>query len=197
MGWLNLHLDESIVKDFSLVNFIETGTHMGDGVIYALSLPFQQVISFELNASYADRARARISEHYEDDLRWKVFTMDSVEGLQRYREHLVPGPAFWWVDAHLASIAYDGHGDNHPAIRELQFVKPYDVVVMDDLKLYGYPNEGDPELDDSRKVSPEELTRIIVHLGKTHDLEIRRGDTGVLIAKPWRQFSQPGHAHYE
>jgi len=139
---------EKIIKHyaskFGVKLFIETGTYMGE-MIDALLNVFSKIVSIELDAQLANRAKLR----YRDYPHVTILEGDSGKVLPEILP-AIKEPCLFWLDAH-----YSGEGTakgdlETPILRELACIMnhPYQnhVVLIDDASAFG-TNSHYPSLD--------------------------------------------------
>lgn len=121
--------------------FIETGTHVGDGVQAALDAGFKKIRSCDLDI---ERVRARFAL---DAYVW-LCESDSCSFLSGQLQ-AIHEPAIFWLDAH----ATDGGGGSYsdcPLLGELAEIAKHPIkthtILIDDIRLVG---SGALRLDDS------------------------------------------------
>lgn len=119
--------------------FIETGTHLGDGVQKALDAGFEKVISIELADKYYLHCRNR----FLYDPRVEIIQGDSFKVLPDILEKL-DCPATFWLDGHHSG--YDtGLGEHWtPLMQELQAIADHHIkthtILIDDMRCWEKPN---------------------------------------------------------
>tara|TARA_R100001443_G_scaffold12706_2_gene22415 strand:- start:4766 stop:5308 length:543 start_codon:yes stop_codon:yes gene_type:complete len=108
------------------VNFVETGTHYGNGVAMALLIGFEKAYSCELNT---DRYR-HCKERFKG-LPVELFNEMSTNALHDILPSL-KGKTFFWLDAH-------GEGGGVPTYEELDMISEYTktaTIAIDDVPVY-------------------------------------------------------------
>jgi len=141
---------ESDIEKYSLDNFIETGTGLGDTVSYALRNGFsvKNIYSFEIYEDIAKKAIDRfIGYPY-----CNIIGKDSYEGLKELLPTL-EGNSMFFLDAHFpgADFGYTKYSDNidHdlklPLQKEIELICnsrdiSNDVFLIDDLRIYEEAN---------------------------------------------------------
>lgn len=127
---------------FSTRVLIETGTFLGDS-IYALRRSFDRIISIELDAVLAARARRRFAR----ESHVSVLLGDSAHVLPTVLAELNQ-PTLFWLDAHWSG-GVTAHGEKEtPIVEELEAIlhHPVDghVVLIDDARFLGRRQDYPP-----------------------------------------------------
>lgn len=147
--------------EYRLRTLIETGTWRGDMVEAAL-LHFDQIVSIELSAEFAAKARAR----FRRIAKVQIVEGDSADQLPVVLDSLRV-PALFWLDGHFSG-ADTAQGDvGSPLRAELEAVYAHPVaghvVLIDDARMLsgkdGYP-------------TPEELRELVARLAPDATLTI-------------------------
>lgn len=187
MGMLRTHNLAQLQPLQRLVNFVETGTWKGDGLMHALQFPFTTLWSVEASLDLMHAARARISRERPGDNRWEIIQGDSVlvvpqlAGLLRIQGRR---PTLWWLDAHLPE-RYGIDATQLPLEDEVAAIVAQgshqdDVFILDDWRLYEYwgyeSGPWDGELGNGGAI------RDMLH--PTHVLTVDLRAEGALIAVP-------------
>lgn len=111
-----------MLETFKRRLFIETGTHVGDGVQSALNAGFEEVWSVELDVSAYE-----ISKNRFKDKPVTLYFGTSLEFLES-KLSVVNEPATMWLDA---------HGPDFPIAEELDMVHKYGrndhILLLDDI----------------------------------------------------------------
>lgn len=187
MGEINRHPIAKYRKQYNLRAFVETGTWRGDGVLTAVKAGFSEVWTIEASEKQAAAAAQRLARHVSSSTHFVVG--DSVEILPRLIEE-VPHPALFWLDAHYPE-RYEG--DDVTALPLLGEVATIvgaerdhsgDVIVADDLRIYGQVGASGALPKFLTPGSPDELRAIWDALSPTHDIVLDRRDGVYLIALP-------------
>lgn len=137
--------DLSELKSISnITTFIETGTHLGDGVEYALQFGFDKIISIEIDEELVNLAKDKFKNHPSVTiLQGNSFTV-----LETILPNITDNILFW-LDAHfpgadLRKKSYNEEKDldiRLPFERELKLIYETrkqcdDIIIADDLWLY-------------------------------------------------------------
>lgn len=116
--------------------FIETGTHMGDGVQEALDAGFTCIHTVDISPFCFGYCTARF-----EGLRDKVnlFNGDSRQFMRRTLAHLTTQATFW-LDAHFCG-GDGGNKSDVPLMKELSLLSRHPirnhVILIDDVRLMG------------------------------------------------------------
>lgn len=149
-----------LAKKYKLKVFVETGTYRGE-TINALKNSFDSLYSIELSTELYNKARAKFSRYP----RIKIYNGDSKNILPQIVAQLKV-PTLFWLDAHYSG-GVTAFSEN-PIIDEITTIiqaKKEDVIVIDDLRLFGiepdYPKYQDLK-DYVKKIGNE---RFVVKAG--------------------------------
>lgn len=121
-----------LANKYKLKVFVETGTYRGE-TINALKNSFDSLYSIELSSDLYDKAKARFNRYPHI----KIYNGDSKDILPQIVKQL-DEPALFWLDAHYSG-GVTAFSEN-PIIHEVTTIikaKKEDVVVIDDLRLFG------------------------------------------------------------
>jgi hypothetical protein len=116
--------------------FVETGTHMGDGIIKALNCGFEQIFSIELSENLFNKA----SEKFSNNPNVMLFLGDSAEILPNILKK-INEPVTFWLDAHYSEDGISVLGNiNSPLMLELEAIKNHHIkthtILIDDLRCW-------------------------------------------------------------
>ena len=114
--------------------FVETGTYLGDGAIYAATV-FPRVVTIEIKREYQQEAIARSQGSNIEFLLGDFASLlpGVVSGLR--------GTSFFWLDGH-AGAGFFADEDNCPLLGELEAIgaSPHPhVIVIDDARAFLAP----------------------------------------------------------
>lgn len=128
-------LTTNIFKKYPNKIFIETGSHMGDGIQLAIEAGFETIISIELSDKYFQIASNRFKQN-ENVL---VLLGDSIEVLPKILDSLNTSATFW-LDGHYSC------GDTAlgkywaPLMQELELIKNNHIkthtIIIDDMRCW-------------------------------------------------------------
>lgn len=108
--------------------FVETGTHLGHGVQYALDWGFENILSCEFMSSRYEECLERFSDN--DNV--SLFLGDSRDCISEMVKS-VDSKACFWLDAH-------SEGGGVPTFEELDEIKKHSiknhVIIIDDIPEY-------------------------------------------------------------
>ena len=165
MSKLHMIFNPAWIETYRLDTFVETGIGKGEGLEYALTLPFQKWYSVELYEFKIQKVRETGLCGTADV---ELVHGDSVAGLKSIVEKL-EGNVCYWLDAHSPTKRKE-RSDALPLMEELEVLVngrdlSRDVILMDDAEYY--------KLDSIKAVLP------------THDVEIsKRGGRPHVLAFP-------------
>jgi len=134
-----LSVIDSIVKGEDINLFVETGAHVGSGLLYmAQTYPTLKCYSCEPHLPTYHKAEENLK-----DVRARVslFAGTSADFFQRFANvmpYMLEQPALFWLDAH-------SHGFGLPLPEELEFVTHQwtgGYILIDDFKVPGHPGFG-------------------------------------------------------
>jgi hypothetical protein len=192
VGAIGRHPIEAWRIDHGLVMAIETGTWKGDGVAALLRAGYARVVTIDVDPAAGERALSRADV---DASRVDVVCGDSAQVLGDVLARWT-GPALVWLDAHYPS-AYGALGTELPLLAEVRALaasgRRRDLVVADDLRIYGAPASTGPLPEESgdplrrvplRRGGSGELAEVTRLLSATHDLQFTDDDGGYLVALP-------------
>jgi len=115
--------------------FIETGSHVGNGIRRALDAGFKNIYSIELSYKFYKNCCLR----FEDELQVRLYKGDASEVLPEILKD-INEPVTFWLDAH-----YSGDdtaiGEHHSSLlQELDAIKQHPVkthtILMDDIRIW-------------------------------------------------------------
>lgn len=122
------HWFEKYGSDLGCESFVETGTHKGTSVQYALDLGFKTVLSCEM---MEDRF-SECSERFEDREEVSLWHGMSVDALPSMLDQ-IKGKAIFWLDAHA-------EGGGVPTMEEIDMIKNLPrndhTILIDDIPIY-------------------------------------------------------------
>lgn len=191
----------SLVRDYGLVNFVETGTGIGEGVAFAVTLPFKRVWSCDIEPSQIAFAQAIYPETKTDE-RVRFFPWSSVTLFERRLADIpLTEPILFWLDAHFPGTYYgrkgfDAEDDGDvrlPLNRELKLIHKIraraklDAILIDDLWfLADGPYQWGNLPDDLARLCPAErgIGFIQEMFGATHAIEAHTEYSGWLSIIP-------------
>ena len=129
-----------LIRRFGLVNFVETGTYLGDSTAVAAEL-FDEVHSIELSKELA----ARAADRFGSAPRVHIYNGDSAEHLPEILKGLAR-PTLFWLDGHYSSGITAKGRLNTPILDELRFIHALgpkgSVLLIDDLRLFETARPG-------------------------------------------------------
>lgn len=183
---------------YGLVNFVETGTHLGDSVQAALDAGFDRIYSCDLMPQVIAAARQRFAGAGQV----RLVCADSVSFLREVVAEL-RGPAFFWLDAHFPSY-YGYPADQHhefPLAEELAAIaaapgRGGDVIACDDMRVIADPQNptyvrGALEARSLGAYVVRNLTiaGLAAPFDATHRRRFIRADEGILLLEPQAPLS--------
>ncbi len=138
----------------SLVNFVETGTFVGDSLDWA-SRTFENVWTVEINPQFFAQAKAK----YNSLKNVNFLLGDSSSNLESIVKQL-DGPALFWLDAHAGAGFFADH-DICPLIQEMETIlhSPHEhLMIIDDARAFLAPPP--PPFDYSKWPSLDQILRV-------------------------------------
>lgn len=157
--------------------FVETGSHMGDGIQMALDAGFKSVFSIELTKEYYDHCIKR----FQNIQGVALFLGDSVEKLPEVIESIW-GPATFWLDGHWDICAEETRGIlDFPLLKELDIIASHPIknhtIIIDDVRLF----------NTIWKLGQENVIEMIYRINPNYEIHYEDGMAGrrndVLIAQ--------------
>ena len=151
MGSLTKHNVGSYISNYNLINYVETGTGLGECLEYAMRHPFEKLNSVEIYDELYEKAKqkfAGLSKVYNREC--KIFHGHSADELVSILKDIDKDePTLFFLDAHFPGAdfryeTYDAVEDENvrvPLKSELEVIKKHrdtknDVFIIDDLWLY-------------------------------------------------------------
>lgn len=122
--------------------FFETGTHHGDGVLKAIELGFNKILSVEIDQNYYLEC---YDKFIEEIIQGKIhlFFGDSNAWMDHMLK-LIREPALFWLDGHPDGI------DGNPLWGELESIKKHNIkthtILIDDIPIYFKSEEVESKL---------------------------------------------------
>jgi len=151
MGSLLKHNIQDLMAKYGLLNYVETGTGLGECLEYAMRHPFKKLYSVEIYDEIYETAKQKfdgLSRIYNREC--ELFHGQSVaELVQILKDIQKSDPVLFFLDAHFPGAdfryeTYDAVEDDNirlPLRSELETIKRHrdtknDVLIIDDLWLY-------------------------------------------------------------
>lgn len=203
MGELERHPIRAWRERYGLRALLETGTNMGNGVVAALAAGYPSVVTIDVNAGCQGRIARRVPEGQQG--RVSFVCGDSAEVLPDVLASL-PRPALLWLDAHYPDVYLPQAGATASTLPLLAEVRALvaaerdhsgDVILADDLRIYGTLGTSGPLPDRSgehgpgharsvplERGAPGDLEEVRALLAPTHDMQVIRKDGAYLLATP-------------
>ncbi len=125
-----------LASEFSIKNFVETGTYEGNTAIWAAE-NFQKVWTIELS----DHFYRETFDKYKDRQNIEFIFGDSRTQLEKIVGKSEE-PALFWLDAHWSGGATYGDNDQCPLIEELKIISQSqfdNFIFIDDARLFTSP----------------------------------------------------------
>lgn len=118
----------------STLNFIETGSYMGDGIQLAIDSGFKQIFSIEISDKYYYYCRQKFANYQNIHL----IQGDSLLELAKLLENK-KDPFTFWLDAHYSG-ADTGFGNlEFPIMKELETILSRNIngetIYIDDMRI--------------------------------------------------------------
>jgi len=174
---LNLH---SIIHDYNIKNFVETGTGLGVSLNFMLKLfPQLDMYSIELLEDLFNKARKRFPTVH-------LYNGDTRDILPKIINNIT-GNTLFWLDAHSPEkYTTMGKEQRMPLEIELSYIKNYpykSVIIIDDLRMYedGPYKKGNWK---DRAVYGENSIQFIYDNFPNHDVRKWYEDEGYITLTP-------------
>lgn len=193
MGVLQNHDISYYIKQYNLINFVETGTGPGWSFSYSLQFPFKKWLSTEVHLDTYNKYCVQIINEENDVM---IYNMESEDFIKGPVAELDSNPSLFFLDAHFpgtsVGIDYDNEKETSirlPLERELRTLISVrdcinDVFIIDDLRIYiDGPFEGG-NWSDRNTLGGDGIEFIHECLGKTHNIELSFKDQGYIICTP-------------
>lgn len=198
MGHINETDIKNYIEKYSLINYLETGTGMGDCLEYMLTNhPLHIYHTIEINQTICNNTIFRLQSRKLDLSKVQFYNSKSTPALEKILPNL-HGNTLFFLDAHfpgadfqLASY-FDEKDENIriPLKKELQTIVKFknnfknDVFVIDDLRIYedGPFEGGNWPLRSA--LGSDGIDFIYELLSKTHDIIKTYKSQGYIIALP-------------
>jgi len=155
--------------------FVESGTYLGDGVVFALNAGYQEVRTVELSREYYKKAVDR----FRDNTHVKIWYGDSSnllgEMIKDIRE-----PITFWLDGHYSGGDTASGKYTSPIIQELNLISKHPikthVILIDDVRDFGSYYFG--------YTTMEEIVAKIYEINPNYQITFERGhvENDILVA---------------
>ena len=188
----------NFMAEYSLKHFVETGTGRGDSLAHVQTLPFQRLLSCEIEAALHQHSVARFAKDNRIDI-WHAASAVFLEHV--CTQELPPDePALFFLDAHFPGADYGlrNYGAEQdeslrlPLHHELDIIQRYrlrgaDVILVDDLRLYTdgpFVNGNLPA--NVRDAGPSNRSAQFIRdiFADTHDTTFLYADEGYALIRP-------------
>lgn len=140
-------LPKTLLQKYPAINFVETGTFQGEGVIFASQYDYKAIHSIEIDANMARDAK----DKFRDCLRINIWQGKSEEVLPSVIGQL-QGSITFWLDAHMESNLT---ATNCPILKELACITP----ILTDRKV-------NVLIDDWRLMSTDLRKKVLLYVSK-------------------------------
>jgi FkbM family methyltransferase len=127
---------EKLKSNFSLQQFIETGTYLGETTYWASQL-FERVITIEYSKTLYENA----IERYQQQKNIQFLFGDTRSRLREIVPDLA-SPSVFWLDAHWCGWVTYGETDECPLLEEIEIINQSDqdhFILIDDARLFLSP----------------------------------------------------------
>ncbi len=192
MGSISRFNLTEIITTYNIHSFIETGTGLGESLIYALSYDFKKFYSIEINEELYNKVKNEINNE-----KCLILNNSSEEGLEFILTNFNVKNVLFWLDAHFPGADF-GLSSYHETkdeklripleseLRKICNIRDIskDFFIIDDLRIYedGPFHGGNWE---NRKILGGDNINFIYELfEKTHIIEKDFRDQGYIIVKP-------------
>lgn len=144
---------QNIIKyyatNFRLLNFVETGTYMGE-MIDAILKNFPRIVSIELDPALAERAKNKFSSYGHVT----ILQGDSAQVLPSVITNITR-PCLFWLDAHYSGGVTSQGELETPIAKELKIILDHPctdhVILIDDARAFTGQNNY-PTLTEVEKI---------------------------------------------
>jgi len=137
-GDINKPFCVDIVKEWNILNFVETGTYEGNTTIWANEV-FKKVYTIENSKILYDKLESKHKKF--PNIKW-LFG-NSIDHLPGIIEEIGNNKCVFWLDAHYScDNITGGKMTTHPLIGELRIVlnaPTQHIIFIDDFRLMAYP----------------------------------------------------------
>jgi len=150
--------------------FIETGSHLGDGIQRAVDIGYRQIYSMEINHKYYHKCVARFKRNGNVHL----LLGDSLDWLPKILKS-INEPCTFWLDAHMSKISR-----NCPTLEEIKLIGQHKIkkhtFIIDDMQDFGTAAH--------ENIKMEDLMYAILDINPDYDflLESSQIENNVLVA---------------
>lgn len=114
--------------------FIETGSHVGEGIQRAVDIGYRDIYSIEISPNYHSRCKSRFMAHSNVHLILGDSLVKMPEILEKVHDQ-----ATFWLDAHMSMVAR-----NCPTLEEIKIIGKHKIknhiFIIDDLRDFGTKN---------------------------------------------------------
>lgn len=195
MGELYIHNLEKYITEYNLNTFIETGTGIGTGVMFAKNFKFSKIFSIEIIEELFNRSKKL--EAFDD--RIKLINDSSINGLIKILPTLSEADkVLFWLDAHFPGADFKFNTYDHlsdipslhmPLEDEIKIIHQYrhslkDVFIIDDLRIYEDGNYELGKWDLKDKYGKQNINFILDLYKDTHNVHRDYRHQGFLILTP-------------
>lgn len=126
-------ISSNIFRKYPNSIFIETGSHVGNGIQSAVEAGFNRIISIELSSKYHEICKQRFSNNSDVEL-----VLGDVELVLKDIIDKIQSPITFWLDGHHSGddTAWGLHND--PIFEELDIISTHQIkthtLIIDDLR---------------------------------------------------------------
>jgi hypothetical protein len=192
MGFIDKHDINSIITEFNIENYIETGT--GAGICLSHMIPFnlKQYHTIEIHSTLYDLAKEKFKDYSNCNLHFGESSEKLVDALKDTN-----GPTLFFLDAHFpgADFGYAQHDSEKdynirlPLENELKIISDNkdtskDVLILDDLRIYEDGPFEDGNWVDRKRIGGEGIEFIYNLFEKSHDISKDYRDQGYILLFP-------------
>lgn len=192
MGAIYKHDIISYLEKYKLVNYIETGTGMGECLSHALNFNFNKFYSVEIHPEIFRQAKLK----FQNKVNCEILFGNSYEVLPEVLKNN-PANTLFFLDAHFPGAdfgytSYDSEKDYDtrlPLEKELKTIVEHknitnDVFIIDDLRIYeDGPFEGG-NWTERYRLGGTNIDFITDLFSDTHDIIKTYQDQGYIILTP-------------
>jgi hypothetical protein len=156
-------LPKTLLQKYPAINFVETGTFQGEGVLFASQYNYRAIHSIEADVNLARDAK----DKFQSSLRINIWQGKSEDLLPSVISRL-QGSITFWLDAHMESNLT---ATNCPVLKELACITP----ILTDRKV-------NVLIDDWRLMSDDLREKIQLYVANLSNVKSGFEDTHIAAA---------------
>jgi hypothetical protein len=191
---------EQLIGQYELSTYVETGTGAGVSLQHALSFPFHNLFSIEMDTQLYDQVRTKYCAENISIMLGK--SKDQLPGI--LTDSKIKGNILFFLDAHFPEADFGSGYDRYtksiqtyaedalPLKNELEIIRKLrpnnpDVVIIDDLRIYEDGNYEDGNWLERSNYAIGGREFVAEMFEKTHDIEIVLKHQGYLVLTPKKE----------